>query len=654
MLTRFWLFLWLICCGSVAFSAPYSALSKAELAKVEKIWALVEKKQFSEALVQAQKIRRPELTTLVLWQQYSTPYFRNSYHDIIQFIAEHPGLPKESQLRKQAERSIPLQTDSATIQRIFDQNPPQTAHGKYLLATAYLKDNQRSELAIPLLREAWVARNMDKKTEADFAKRYRKYLRREDFNARMSRLLWEGKTSAASRLLHYTDKNHRRLFAARIALQSKTRGVDQAVRAVPATLRQDHGLLYDRSYFRLKRKRYKGAYDVIKEVTPVEYQDKWWQLKNRLIREMIEIKSYKRAYQLAKTHGLEGGSRDYADAQWLAGWLSLRFLNQPKEAYPYFYQMFKQVKYPISKSRAAYWAGRAAEGNHNMEVATKWYNIAAKYPTRFYGQLAFAKLRLGQRPRIRPFPSSTTEDRNWFKRQEMREMVYLLVDLNEITLARHFVKQLIANAHTPGQMALISEIGYDTGHPQISIEASKEALRQGVVLSKTGYPTLSELQLPPRESPLIYGIIRQESLFNPKARSSANAMGLMQLIPGTAKKMSRRINQRYSSKRVIADPAYNVALGRSYINHLLAHYDHTHILAISAYNAGPGNTGRWIRNFGDPRHHTLLEQSIDWIERISFTETRNYVQRVLENKNSYQIMMGQDLTIERDVFTEVK
>lgn len=306
--------------------------------------------------------------------------------------------------------------------------------------------------------------------------------------------------------------------------------------------------------------------------------------------------------------------------------------------------MFENVSYPVSKARAAYWSGRAAAAAGKMDISQQWYAVAARHVTSFYGQLAAANLPKAMRPTVPMEPKPGNAEQVAFDQLELVQLVRMMATMGLNKEIDPFVRQLARDAKTAMQWTLVADIARDHKRQDLAIHVAKRALRDGVVLSRLGYPDLG-IRLKKLPDPaFVKAVVRQESAFDPKAISHAGARGLMQLMPQTALRVAQRLSLPYSRARLTRDPQYNVTIGRAYLLQLLEDYSGSPILALSAYNAGPARVKRWLKSFGDP--NKSVEDAVDWIESIPFYETRNYVQRVLENFTVYRGRHnGQNMTL---------
>lgn len=441
-------------------------------------------------------------------------------------------------------------------------------------------------------------------------------------------------------MLRVVDAGYAALGEARLRLMERGWSVDQAVAAVPAALRNDPGLQYER--LRWRQRKDQQSYDESAREILFDAPDElgrpaaWWTQRAILARRALEDGHITTAYRIVSEHGpLEGSA--FADAEWLAGWVALEFLQDASLAFEHFTALRRAVSYPISLARAGYWAGRALEQMGDRESARRWYTDAAQHWQTFYGQLAGARLvSLGVDIRpggIEPIDYASATISN----HELADVVRLLVYLDQPELIDDFILRLVAIGEGPQDQAFIATLALASDRPDLSIRAARRAVRHGIVLQAHAWPLVA---LPPEGDPaglepaLVLTVVRQESAFDPQAVSPSGARGLMQLMPATARQVARAIRLPTAVGQLTEDAGYNVTLGSAYLAGLIEAFDGSYLLALAAYNAGPSNVKRWIRRNGDPRDAKV--DAIDWIERIPFDETRNYVQRSLESLNVYR------------------
>ncbi|PIR31722.1 MAG: hypothetical protein COV36_07260 [Alphaproteobacteria bacterium CG11_big_fil_rev_8_21_14_0_20_44_7] len=384
----------------------------------------------------------------------------------------------------------------------------------------------------------------------------------------------------------------------------------------------------------------------------IDLKDKEWRRHAERARDLLEAGKYKEAYRAIqnKHRNYEGSTK--ADALWLSGWINLRFLNKPAQAIEDFKLLHKSVGYPISLSRAQYWIGRSYEQMGKSSEARFWYKEASRFYNTFYGQLGALKIDRNYHIELPEYPSPDFMDAKEFIKDERVKAARLLDEIGEGQYARLFlIKYLGESERSVQDYSLAALLGQQTVNYEWAVLAGKKADQAHVMIPKANYPVLM-FTPPAPEKALVMAIIRQESQLNRYAESSAGARGMMQLMPATAKSVAKEMGMVYSPAKLF-DKDYNMALGSFYLNKRINNVEGSYIMAIAAYNAGIGNVYKWRDRFGDPRTLRDPEQIIDWLESIPFSETRNYVQRVLENTQIYRarlnngkhrLMLIEDLT----------
>lgn len=603
---------------------------------VRSAFLFADRKDWSNAQAHAAQSHNPVLIKLINWEYALDPDSGAGHDEIMQFMQANPDWPDQKRLRIRAElalrRSAEFDQDIITE---FKEQPPITGVGKMALAEALMRGGKTPQEKITtLIRDAWRGGDFDEIQEQQIIDTYGNLLKRTDDIDRIDRLLWEEKITGAKRILDRVPADYRKLYQARMSLIADKRSAILSVAQVPAALKHDPGLIYDRMRYRARRDDTKGVREMLLAApSHVPYPEKWWRQRELQVREAIGENNFKLAKKLLANHGQSDGGT-LADALWLQGWLDTEFLKEPKTGYDLFYRMFSEVRFPVSKARAAYWAARAAEKAGDKEAAASWYTTASAYPTTFYGQLASLKANGTAPLRLPAAPEISGEAQRVFDNEELTRAIKLCIAANQPDLAKKFINYLAENADDDTQAALASHFGNRIGQPALSVHAAKKAMQQrGVVVIEAGYPRVKTPTGLAVERPLALAITRQESEFDPHARSPSGALGMMQLMTATAKETARKDDVPFSAGQ-LGDPSYNMTLGSLYLARLIRNYDGSYIMAIAAYNAGPGNVRNWAGQFGTPGNR--LDSAIDWIEKIPFTETRNYVQRVLENLQIYR------------------
>jgi soluble lytic murein transglycosylase len=566
----------------------------------------------------------------------------SDFATMARFLMANPHWPNPDQLQVMAEEAIRDPADHELIRAFFAERAPLTTRGRIRYAQALFQIGADDE-AIALIRKAWIDGDFSAREDKRFVAQYGRHLRQEDQIARLDSLLWDLRRSAAKRMLKRVPEGHRRLAEARIALQGRSGGVDRAIEAVPAALQGDPGLIYDRLRWRRQHHLYDGVEAILLN-PPAELgrPDRWWFERLLEIRRSLRRRDFDRAWRIAASHRQTEGE-DFAEATWLAGWLALRHVGQPSEAFRRFIVMHEAVTAPTERARAAYWAGRSAEALGDQALARYWYHAAARHRIAYYGQLA--ALELGEPAQAEPVPTPDVGQRAAFEAGEITRVARMLIEAGVDEQLRPFAMHLIGQAASPAEVGMAADLFAQSGRVDLVTQGSRAAAYRGQVNEAAAFPLpdLASLLDGPDGQPetaLLLGVARQESTFNTRGVSHAGAQGLLQLMPQTAKLVARALRVPYDRARLTADPDYNIQLGRHYLRTLLERYDGEAVLAIAAYNAGPRRVQEWLELNGDPRRGALHDL-VDWVELIPFDETRAYVQRVIEARNMYRQRLAQ-------------
>lgn len=560
--------------------------------------------------------------------------------ELTTFLTSHSHWPHHEKLCQKTEEVIKKKASPKEILTWFRKYPPQTPDGVILYAKILINHQEKAK-AIKIAAEAWRTREMTRAEEKNFSKHFSHFLQEKDHIARLHFLLWNENVEEAKRFMVHVPVAQRKVAAVRIAFLEGHTNALQKMQGLPAKLRQDEGLLYEQAKWHRKRKEYQEAAQILLSMhSKSAYADNWWKERNYIAREFIALKDYQAAYHIAQHHGLEPKTENFANAEWLLGWLALRFLDKPNEAERHFKVLLANVKGAISKARGAYWIGRVHERQEEIALAEKAYRNAAKYKTTYYGQLAAAKLRENPYPVLAGAPKATTAEKKRFEQSDLVKASYILKSLGND--AAHELSKFLLHIADQSKTREERELAVQLAHklsPYDVVWAAKKAGYSEPVLLKIGYP----IHTVPRkgqvipEHALVMAVTYQESRFNPTAQSSAGAMGLMQLRPLTAAEEAEKLGIAHKESKLF-DSQHNLLLGSSHLSRLLDSFEHSYILTLAAYNAGPTPVRRWLTNFGDPRLKEI--DIIDWIELIPYSQTRDYVMRVLENVTNYRSLKG--------------
>jgi soluble lytic murein transglycosylase len=360
-----------------------------------------------------------------------------------------------------------------------------------------------------------------------------------------------------------------------------------------------------------------------------------------LVRKLLDNEDYKNAYIVARDAAPPTRENYRAEQQWTAGWVALRYLNDPANAAAHFKKVTEGAENPISMARGLYWQGRAAEALKKPQEARSHYQAAARFPTAYYGQIARAKAGLGEIG-LNPPPALSAEQRAKLAKSDVVRAAELLYAVDARDLLNAAMADMGDKSDDIGTLAMLSELAAKYEDPRGMLLVGKLALARGHPLDHAAFPTVGLPKYtaigPEVEPALVYSIARQESWFNPKTVSSANAMGYMQVTPAAGKYLAKKFNVTYDQKRLLSDNVYNLQMGAAELGDVIKDYRGSYIMAFAAYNAGRGRVREWVSRYGDPRDPKV--DPIDWVERIPFSETRNYVQRVMENVQVYRARFG--------------
>jgi soluble lytic murein transglycosylase len=558
---------------------------------------------------------------------------RGDFDEVVAFLDRNPDWPGVDLLRRRSEGVVPYRRRAEEVVAFFAKAPPQTGAGSIALAAAY-ESLGRTDDAEAQVVLAWRTQPMTTGDEASLLQRYGALLR-PHHEARLDMLLWTDEPEAAERLLPRVSEGWQRLARARMALRAEAPGVDTLIAAVPASLADDPGLAFERYQWRARKGRNAEAIELAlsRGAETLGRPAAWADWRAPLARWAIREGRLREAYRIAARHGLSEGS-DYAELEWLAGFVALTRLNDPETALRHFQRFRVSVASPISMGRAGYWEGRAEEALGNAEGAAMAYAFGAEHQTSFYGLLAAERAGIAMDPAL----TGTTVYPDWRTASFVSSSVFrasvLLLDAGEEALAERFLAHLAESQDETGVGQLV-DFALSRDEPHIALMIAKRAAEDGVVVPKGYYPLVDLGVTDPRvPMELALSIARRDSEFDPTVTSGVGARGLMQVMPGTAQEVAGKLAIDFDNGRLLTDPVYNARIGKAYLADLIERFGHNYVLVSAAYNAGPSRPIRWMSERGDPRSGSL--DVIDWIETIPFTETRNYVMRVMESLPVYR------------------
>lgn len=620
-----------------------NAHEQSNIIKQQTVYALqfIQKNDWENGRKQIANTKDPLASKLYSWVSYHKKGSNQiNFIRITHFIRNNPTWPSISSLRKKAELAIPKEASSDSIIAWFNEYKPVTIQGTDQYLQALISQGKISK-AREFLGDWWAKTPLSRNDQRNLFRKYNRYMNTAVHLKRLDMLLYKGQYSNARAIAQVLKKGYPELAEARIALAQEKKSVSKKIDLIPATLQQDAGLLYERMRWRRRNdlnNRTIEILDRMPKITGIQNLNDWWRERHIITRRLIEKKEYRKAYILVAGHQQKSGF-SFAQAEWLAGWLALRYLDQPLQAFKHFQSLHTKVKTPISRARAAYWAGRAArEIAGQDELSIKWYQSASRHITAYYGQLAASELsEEGRLPSVAP-PKLTQEDKNNFNAHELIQAARLFNMAGFYDEASDFIQAFVSSNETPKAFRFAAELSSELKFFDDAVWIAKRATKKGLFLTAQAYPLMTKhLGSVSLEWALVHALMRQESSFDIDAQSPAGALGLMQLMPATAKETARKLGIRHQRSWLTTKPAHNIKLGTTYLQQMLNRYQGSYPLAIAAYNAGPGRVDRWIKENGDPRDGRI--DILDWIELIPIYETRNYVQRVVEGTYIYRLRL---------------
>ena len=636
-------------------SSKYYSQKDYDIAK--KSIQAMEKSQWTTALKNSKNAKDKSIYNFIQWRHLLTTGNQATFYDYMTFIQNNKHYPRISRIKYLAEQK--LSTDKISPKKIinwFGVDEPLSGYGMLVLGESFIQTGD-SEKGIALIKRGWITAELSRASMKSLSKKYRKYLDSKDYINRADYLAWENKYWDLKRMLPYLPKDYQLLYTARQILMSKSYGVDQAIKNVPQKFKNDAGLNHDRLKWRRKRGRIDSSLEILFSIkNNKDYlvrPDKWWVERAIMTRALIYKNKYETAYKVASQHSLDKGS-EFAEAEWLSGWIALSFLNDPILAVDHFNNFYQNVSYPISLARGAYWLGRSYEKIGDKRQSEDWYREATKYLTTYYGQLAFLKINPSQNFELEEQANVKDEYRKYFYNKELVKITHLLNELNKDKYTKNILRHLANDNIASGSEILAAELATNISRYDFAIQVSKLASYEKRFHNTFNYPIISVPQyvngrkIP--ETAFILSLIRQESEFDMRANSHVGAQGLMQIMPYTAKLVAKQAKLPYSKSRLTSDPEYNINLGSHYIAGLILQYDGAYPFATAAYNAGPKRVKHWKKINKDPQKKQI--DFVDWVELIPFKETRNYVQRVMENYNVYRYILEKKPIKMKDFFKD--
>ncbi|MHB0767992.1 lytic transglycosylase domain-containing protein [Bradyrhizobium sp. 5.13L] len=555
------------------------------------------------------------------------------------FLAANPDWPSSVPLRRRAEARLwQEKSDAATVHK-FTMDRPISAKGKFALARVLLTEGE-ADTAARLVRQTWRAEELSERSEEDSHAAFHDLLSADDHRARMDKRLGAKDYAGARRAAKRLGEDELAIVKACAAVTGKASKARDYLEDVPAEARRDLGYVLCRAQWHLQNDRIDDAAEVILAAAPdmmaAQDTDAWWRERRMLARKLLDQGKSRTAYDVVRTAAVPEKEVYRVDHHFMCGWIALRFLDDPKTAMMHFAAIDEGSANPIALSRAHYWRGRAAEAMGAMGDARISYKAAARYPTAYYGQLARAKLGLDG-IELRP-PSPMLASADTPPTDERVRAADMLYGIGERDMVFYYAEDFAKESTDVPALEGLAELAGRRNDARVMLAIGKSALARGLSLDHYAFPTIGipehKQVAPPIETSVIYSVARTESSFDQRDKSHANAVGLMQVTPEAGRDTAKRFGLTYDWDRMVSDPVYNTQMGAAELSALLSEYRGNQIMSFAGYNAGRGRVREWVQKRGDPRDPNV--DPVDWVERIPLSETRNYVQRVIENVLVYR------------------
>jgi soluble lytic murein transglycosylase len=620
--------------------AATSSTSQADTEALENVIELVRKRKPADATQAQAAISDPVAKKLAEWIILRSDDNGASVERYRAFINTNPSWPSQTFLRRRGEAALwDDHRDDATVWAWFENQSPLSAKGKFSLAKAMIARGDRAN-AERLIRDAWRNDSMSEDTESTALDLFGALLTPGDQKARMDLLLYGSEQEAALRAAKRLGAAQVALAKARNAAYRKASNTKALMEAVPRELHGDPGYIFSRIQLLRREEKFAEAAQLMlaapKDPGRLYNLDEWWIERRLLSRKMMDVGEHRSAYLIARDAALPARDIYKTEQEFTAGWIALRFLKDPATAAQHFARIGVGSVNPTALARAGYWQGRAAEAAGRAQDARTAYTSAAEQSTSYYGQLARAKLGLPQ-IELNGVPAA----RGRGERLEIVRAVQLLYELDEREIAIPIFGDMGENGD-PDALTGLGELASRNSDARAMLLLGKAALNRGLPFDFYAYPVVGIPPFKPVgpevEQSIVYAIARQESAFNQAVVSPAQAYGLMQVTPDAARYVCKRHGATYDLGRLKNDPVYNASLGAAELGGLIEDYRGSYIMTFAAYNAGRGSVKKWVERYGDPRDPKV--DAVDWVEQIPFSETRNYVQRIMENLQVYRARFG--------------
>jgi len=620
--------------------APLSADAQGEGEALARALSSVARGDLGAAAQAAGAITDPVALDLISWTRLRRG--GGDWQEYIDFLDRNPDWPGLPYLRAQGEQSIPAEADPDRVIAYFAEQTPTTGAGALLLALAHQARGDSAAAEAEAIR-AWISLTLSGEEAGRLRAAFGQVLDEGPHHVdRLDNLLWAGAEARARAMFPLVPEGWQRLAAARLALRARAAGVDALIEAVPADLADDPGLAYERFLWRTRSGFWDTAGELMAErsssAASLGRPSDWADRRADLARDVMREDDFETCYTYAASHHVapEADYINFSELEWIAGYCAFR-LGRHDTAIGHFSNFRDAVFSPISMGRAGYWLGRAQEAAGNAAAAVEAYALGARYQSSFYGQLAADRGGLPMDPTFLGDEDYGDWRRAAFTGSTVFHAGLLLYDAGDSGQAARFLTHL-AESLTRDEAGMLGDFALSLGDAYLAVLIGKRAAQGGHEIMRPYYPVVPALAEADLAAPaaFVLAIARRESEFNPGVVSPAGALGLMQVMPGTARDTARDLGISYSQTRLLDDPAHNAVIGATFLADLLERYDDNPVLVSVAYNAGPGRANDWIERFGDPRE---VEDITYWIEAIPFSETRNYIMRVTESLAIYEAQL---------------
>jgi len=623
---------------------PAAASLPPDLAATKQAIELVRQSKPSEATALAISTGNPVAQKLVEWTLLRRSESEVRFERYTAFIRANPNWPSIPLLRAHAEARLwQDRRDAATMRRFFGEGQPTSALGRLAFARMLRAESDQSGAAREV-RAVWRSAELSNETEVATLDAFRDELTRADHVARMDWRISAKDFGAAMRAAKRLGDDEVAIVKACEAAEANSPKAGALLEAVPGETRRDLGFALCRLRWLVRHDDVAAAAKLVLAASPEELQrqdtNAWWRERRILARNLIDVGDAQTAYQVVHEAVPPANPYYRAEFHFMAGWIALRFLADPATALEHFAHIDEGSADPIVRARAAYWRGRAAEAAGQFEEMRAQYEAAARYPTAYYGQLARARLGLGEIA-LRRQPRELTQDT-----QELLRAADIFYVIGERDLVLPFVADLAEESSDAGALAELGQLAAQYNDARAMLMIGKTALARGLPMDLYAFPDIGVPPYSPVGGQLdrciVYSIVRTESAFDQRDMSPAKAVGLMQVTPEAGRDTAKRFGVAYDWHRLVSDPVYNTQMGAAEVGALLKEYRGSYIMTFAGYNAGRGRVKQWVAQHGDPRDPEV--DAVDWVERIPLAETRNYVQRVMENLQVYRARFGADTT----------